>query len=96
MEGKSTKNQLKNATQDGMPLGIDFFANSVDLGSQVGMQNPHKSVRLGAARRHGEAWRGVARRGVARRGVTWRGRRERRGGADLASTDTRGEGFNPG
>ena len=76
-----------------MPLGIDFFAVLVDFGSQVGMQNPPKSVCLGAARRHGEAWRGVAMRGEARRGEAWRGRRERRGKADLAPTDERPRGL---
>ena len=41
-ERKPTKNRLKNGVQDGMHLGIDFWAILVDFGCQVGVQNPPK------------------------------------------------------
>ena len=39
---KSTNNPLKNRVQDGMHLGIDFWAILVDFECQVGMKNQTK------------------------------------------------------
>ena len=61
-EPKSIKNRSKNAIQDGMHLDIDFFTILMDFGTQLGMPNPPKSVRLawpGVMRLDDKAWRGV-------------------------------------
>ena len=90
------KNRSKNAIQDGMPLKIDFSRFGWILEAKLGCKiHPNRSdlTRHSVARRDGEAWRGVARRGEARRGEAWRGRRERRGQADLASTENRPRGL---
>ena len=61
-ELSSIKSRSKNAIQDGMHLDIDFLTILMDFGTQLGMPNPPKSVRLawpGVMRRDDKAWRGV-------------------------------------